>query len=177
MPFGFSDKNRRIALLIGRLILGGIFLAAAYGKLRPQIPDTPWSVASVKTSLSFFAMAVNSFQLLSDSQVSFVAHTLPFAELILGLWLLSGWQLRFSAAASSVLLIGFFGVMVRTYMQGLEINCGCFGPGERLGPWSLVRDGSMLAFSLAVTVVAFLGRAKGSRDTDAGARSDSHALA
>ena len=175
MPFGFSDKNRRIALLIGRLILAGIFLAAAYGKLRPQIPDTPWSVTSVKTSLSFFAMAVNSFQLLSDRQVSFVAHTLPFAELILGLWLLSGWLLRFSAGAASVLLVGFLGVMVRAYMQGLEINCGCFGPGERLGPWSLVRDGSMLAFSLAVTVVAFLGRPKGARA--AGAETDSRALA
>jgi uncharacterized membrane protein YphA (DoxX/SURF4 family) len=175
MPFRLSDKNRRIALVIGRLILAGIFLAAAYGKLRPQIPNTPWSVASVKTSLSFFAMAVNSFQLLSDSQVRFVAHTLPFAELILGLWLLCGWQLPFSAAAASVLLTGFLGVMVRTYRQGLEINCGCFGPGERLGPWSLLRDGSMLAFALAVTVIAFRSRAKGARA--AGAETDSRALA
>jgi uncharacterized membrane protein YphA (DoxX/SURF4 family) len=177
MPFGFSDKNRRIALLIGRLILAGIFLAAAYGKLRPQIPDTPWSVASVKTSLSFFAMAVNSFQLLSDSQVRLVAHTLPFAELILGLWLLSGWQLRFSAGTASLLLVGFLAVMVRTYMQGLEINCGCFGPGERLGPWSLVRDGSMLAFSLAVTVLAFRDQPKGARAAGTGAETDSRALA
>jgi uncharacterized membrane protein YphA (DoxX/SURF4 family) len=175
MPFALSGKNRRVALIIGRLILAGIFLVAACAKLRPQIPDTPWSIASVKTSLSFFAMAVNSFQLLSDSQVSFVAHTLPFAELILGLWLLSGWQLPFSAAAASVLLTGFFGVMVRTYMQGLEINCGCFGPGERLGPWSLVRDGSMLAFALAVTVGAFLARPKSSRA--AGTETDSRALA
>jgi uncharacterized membrane protein YphA (DoxX/SURF4 family) len=177
MPSSFTGKNRRIALVIGRIILAAIFLVAAYAKLRPQIPDTPWSVASVKTSLSFFAMSVNSFQLLTDRQVSFVAHTLPFAELILGLWLLSGWQLRFSAGAASVLLAGFLGVMVRTYMQGLEINCGCFGPGERLGPWSLVRDASMLAFSLAVTVVAFLGRPKGARAAGAGAETDSRVLA
>jgi uncharacterized membrane protein YphA (DoxX/SURF4 family) len=175
MPFGWSDKNRRIALVIGRLILAGIFLVAAYAKLRPQIPNTPWSVASVKTSLSFFAMAVNSFQLLSDNQVGFVAHTLPFAELILGLWLLSGWQLPFSAGAASLLLTGFFGVMVHTYRQGLEINCGCFGPGERLGPWSLVRDGSMLAFALAVTVIAFWGRVRAARA--AGAETGSRALA
>ena len=174
MSSATSAKNRRVALMIGRIVLAGIFLAASYAKLRPQIPDTPWSVAAVKTSLSFFAMEVNSFQLLSDSQVSFVAHTLPFAELILGLWLLSGWQLPFSAGAASALLIGFFSVMVHTYRQGLEINCGCFGPGERLGPWSLVRDGSMLAFALAVTIVAFVARPKGS--TTAGAETDSRAL-
>jgi uncharacterized membrane protein YphA (DoxX/SURF4 family) len=175
MPSPFTGKNRRIALVIGRIVLAGIFLVAAYAKLRPQIPDTPWSVASVKTSLSFFAMEVNSFQILSDRQVSFVAHTLPFGELFLGLWLLSGWQLPFSAAAASAVLIGFFSVMVRTYMQGLEINCGCFGPGERLGPWSLVRDGSMLAFALAVTIVAFLARPKSSGA--AGAETGSRALA
>ena len=55
MSSASSDKNRRIALVIGRFILAGIFLVSSYAKLRPQIPDTPWSVASVKTSLSFFS--------------------------------------------------------------------------------------------------------------------------
>ena len=46
--------------------------------------------------------------------------------------------------------------MVRSYFLGLEINCGCFGPGERLGPMTLLRDGSLLALAIAVTVGAFL---------------------
>ena len=50
--------------------------------------------------------------------------------------------------------------MVRTYMAGLEINCGCFGPGERLGPLTLLRDGSLLALGLAVTIGAFMLRRK-----------------
>jgi hypothetical protein len=45
---------------------------------------------------------------------------------------------------------------VRSYRMGLEINCGCFGPGERLGPVTLLRDGSLLALALAVTIGAFL---------------------
>jgi uncharacterized membrane protein YphA (DoxX/SURF4 family) len=175
MSSATSAKNRRVALLIGRVVLAGIFLFAAYAKLRPQIPDTPWSAAAIKTSLSFFAMEVNSFQLLSDSQVSFVAHTLPFAELMLGLWLLSGWQLPFSGAAASALLAGLFGVMVRTYVRGLEINCGCFGPGERLGIGSLLRDASMLAFALAVTAVAFVSRPESG--STAGAETESRETA
>jgi putative oxidoreductase len=155
-----EDGNfRRIFLLIGRLAFAAIFLFAAYAKLKPQAA-TPWSVASVKTSLSMFAMQVDSYQLLPPQAVSAAAHWLPFIELTLGIWLLTGLWLRYSSLFTTLLLGGFFVLMVRTYSMGLEINCGCFGPGEKLGLKSLLRDGSLLALSLAVTVCAFLSRRK-----------------
>jgi uncharacterized membrane protein YphA (DoxX/SURF4 family) len=150
---------RRIFLLLGRLALGAMFLFAAYAKLKPQAA-MPWSVGSVRTSLSMFAMQVDSYQLLSPGAVSLSAHALPFVELAVGLWLLTGLWLRFSTSITTLLLAGFFALMVRTYSLGLEINCGCFGPGEQLGKKSLLRDGSLLAFSLAVTICAFLVRKK-----------------
>jgi uncharacterized membrane protein YphA (DoxX/SURF4 family) len=158
-----SDEPRgnlgRILLLAGRLALAAIFLFAAYAKMKPQIA-VPWSVASVKTSLSMFAMQVDSFQLLSQSAVNFVAHSLPPFELFLGLWLLSGIFLRYSALVATLLLGGFLTVIIRTYVAGLEINCGCFGPGEKIGPRNIVQDGSFLALGLAVTIGAFLIRRK-----------------
>lgn len=150
-----KGKTWRVLLLLARIALAVIFLAAAYAKLKPQT-DMPWSAASVKTSLSIFAMQVDSYQLLPETQVNLAAHLLPPFELVLGLWLLSGVALRFSSVLTTILLGGFFAVMVRTFALGLEINCGCFGPGERLGPRTLLRDGSLLALSLAVTVGAFL---------------------
>jgi hypothetical protein len=116
----------------------------------------PWSGSSIKTSLSLFAMQVDSYQLLPPQLVSPAAHFLPPFELFLGLWLLSGVLLRYASLVTTLLLGAFFAVMVRTYMAGLEINCGCFGPGERLGPLTLLRDGSLLALALAVTIGAFL---------------------
>jgi putative oxidoreductase len=145
----------RTLLLIGRVGLASIFLYAAYAKLKPQVPG-PWSVGAVKTSLSMFAMQVDSYQLLSSSSADFVAHALPFFELFLGLWILSGIALRLSSLASTLLLGGFFVTMVRTYAMGLEINCGCFGPGEHLGVKTLLRDGSILALSIAVVGGAFI---------------------
>src|SRR5579863_9631914 len=154
-----STENRGglgpILLTVGRLALAGIFLFAAYAKLKPQAA-MPWSGASIRTSLSMFAMQVDSYQLLPPQLVSPAAHFLPLFELFLGLWLLSGVWLRYSSLATTVLLGVFFALMVRTYRMGLEINCGCFGPGERLGPKTLLRDGSLLAFGLAVTIGAFL---------------------
>lgn len=144
----------RTLLIIGRLILAGIFLFAAYAKLKPQAA-MGWSVSSMKISLSMFAMQVDSYQLLPPQLVGFAAHFLPLFELFLGLWLLSGVLFRYSALVTTVLLGAFFAMMVRTYRMGLEINCGCFGPGERLGVGTLLRDGSLLALALAITVGAF----------------------
>lgn len=144
-----------ILLLVGRLALAGIFLFAAYAKMKPQAA-MGWSGASVKTSLSMFAMQVDSYQLLPPQLVSPAAHFLPPFELFLGLWMLSGVLIRYSALMTTLLLGAFFAMMVRTYKMGLEINCGCFGPGERLGVGTLVRDGSLLALAIAVTVGAFV---------------------
>jgi uncharacterized membrane protein YphA (DoxX/SURF4 family) len=152
-------KLGRALLLVGRFALAAVFLVASYAKLKPQ-GAMAWSGASVKTSLAMFAMQVDSYQLLPVNAVNFVAHTLPPFELFLGLWLLSGIALRFSSLITTLLLAGFFTVMVRTYTLGLEVSCGCFGPGEQLGWKTLLRDGSLLALSLAVCAGTFLMRRK-----------------
>ena len=160
---GGSWTAGRVLLLIGRLALASVFLFAAYTKLRPALPG-PFSMDSLRLSLSLFATQVDSYQLLPERAVSLVAHTLPFIELVLGLLLLAGWKLRYFASLTSALLLAFFGVMLRSYAKGMEINCGCFGPGETLGVKTLLRDGSLLALSLAVTIGAFF-QGRGQRET------------
>jgi uncharacterized membrane protein YphA (DoxX/SURF4 family) len=150
-----SSRVGRILLLIGRLGLAAIFLVAAYAKLKPQVPG-PWTVGAVKTSLSMFAMQVDSYQLLPASSADFVAHTLPFFELFLGLWLLSGIALRLSSVAATLLLGGFYATLIRTYAKGIEINCGCFGPGERLTPKRLALEGLMIVLALGVAIGAYV---------------------
>lgn len=134
----------RWLLLAGRLILGGIFLYAGYVKLRQ-----PWML---------FAMSINSYQVVSESSTKLLAQTLPWFELALGLVLLTGWLLRWSATVASALLLFFFSVMLHAYMKNLEIFCGCFGVGEKLGPWTLMRDGSLAALAIAITTGALLVR-------------------
>lgn len=129
-------------LLAGRLILGGVFVYAGYTKLRQ-----PWML---------FAMSINSYQIVSESSTKILAQTLPWFELALGLMLLTGWILRWSATAASALLVFFFSVMLHAYMKNLEIFCGCFGVGEKLGPITLLRDGSLAALALAVAIGTFV---------------------
>ncbi|MGP8243928.1 MAG: MauE/DoxX family redox-associated membrane protein [Bryobacteraceae bacterium] len=138
-----SNTFRAAALLL-RLLLGGIFIYAAWTKLH-----TPWEL---------FAMSIDSYQILPLRAVEFVARTLPWFELAVGILLIAGIWLRGAAIATSLLLGVFFGLMVRAYATGQQINCGCFGPGELISWKTLLRDGSLLAASLALTWMAFARR-------------------
>lgn len=147
----------RILLLLGRVALALIFIYAAYAKTKPEA-NMRWSLGSVRISLSMFAMEVDSYQILPTWGVSLVAHVLPPFELLLGIWLLSGMALRYSSLITTLLLTGFFAVLLHAYATGQEISCGCFGPGEQIGPERLLIESGFLALALAVTIGAFLER-------------------
>jgi uncharacterized membrane protein YphA (DoxX/SURF4 family) len=150
---------RRAVIWIGRLVLAGIFMYAGYAKL--FLPNfIPWPLFalrfSLSTNLSNFAVQVEQYKLLSPAGVSFVAHTLPFAEIILGLLLLIGWQFRIWASLITLILIGFLGVVSRAYLLHMNINCGCFATPEPLTGMTVVRDGMLVALALLMTVFAFI---------------------
>jgi uncharacterized membrane protein YphA (DoxX/SURF4 family) len=144
---------RRAVILIGRLALGGIFLYAGYAKIfLPNMNPRP----PIKIALSLFAMQVDSYQMLKPQAVNLVAHTLPFAEIALGLLLWIGWQLRIWSTLTSLIILGFFTAVVRSYALGLQINCGCFANPEPLTISTVFRDGFLAALALVMTVFAFI---------------------
>jgi uncharacterized membrane protein YphA (DoxX/SURF4 family) len=132
---------RRGLLICGRLALAAVFLWAAYTKLRD-----PWMI---------FAMEIDAMHIVPAALVEPVARTLPWFELLLGVLLVIGIQTRYVASAASVLLVGFFGMLLLLYSRGFQGDCGCFGPGEQLGPKTLARDGVLVALSIWVTWEAF----------------------
>ncbi len=135
-------------IFIGRVALGFVFVYAAYTKLQ-----LPWIS---------FAAQIHAYKLswLSDDAVIFIAKTLPWCELVLGMLLLIGVQLRWVAAAASLLLLFFFAALVRSFALGMNIDCGCFGAGDRLTWKTLLREGVLLATSLSVAFGAFWTRRK-----------------
>jgi len=124
--------------------MAAVFLYAAYTKLRE-----PWLV---------FAMAIDAYQLLPQWAVLTLGRTIPWFELLLGLVLATGFALRYSAAASTLLLGVFLGIMIHAYAQGMKIDCGCFGLGEQISAQTLLRDSVLLAISLTLTLLALRQR-------------------
>jgi uncharacterized membrane protein YphA (DoxX/SURF4 family) len=136
--FADREMKTRVVTLVLRIVLGAIFVYSAWSKLKD-----PWSL---------FAMAVDSYQVLPLWGVEWVARTLPWIELVIGVLLIVGRWMRVATVACSLLLLVFFGLMVRAHLKGMEINCGCFGPGETISWKTLLRDGAMVAGSLVLTV-------------------------
>jgi uncharacterized membrane protein YphA (DoxX/SURF4 family) len=142
----FPNKTLRVVALVLRIVLGVVFVYAAWTKLR-----TPWEL---------FAMEVDAYQLLPLKAVELVARTLPWFELAVGLLLVTGFWLRSAAVATALLLAGFFALMVRAYAKGMEIPCGCFGANDIISWKTLLRDGSLLASAVALVVIGFIQRRK-----------------
>jgi uncharacterized membrane protein YphA (DoxX/SURF4 family) len=135
----------RPALIAGRIILAAIFLYAAYAKLRE-----PWML---------FAMSINSYKFLPQSMLEISARVLPWVELLLGIFLVVGWKLRWVASVAFALLLTFLIAMIRAKFMNLSIDCGCFGVGdEPLTAGRFVEEGMFLALASFVAVGDFVRR-------------------
>ncbi|MDE3168354.1 MAG: DoxX family membrane protein [Acidobacteriota bacterium] len=134
-----SSKSRvlTLAVWLARLILAGVFIYAGYIKVRE-----PWQL---------FAAAIAGYELVPMSVGVIIAKTFPWVEIAMGVALLIGWRLLPIASILTALVMLFFNVMLwRAYLQGKQIECGCFGPGEALNWVTLLRDGSLLAIAVLV---------------------------
>lgn len=133
----------KVLYWIFRLAIGGLFIYAGFTKIYP--PDRPF----------LFAIAISSYQLLPDALVIFVSRALPWFEIVLGLLVLIGWQLRWFASTAAALLGAFILAMGVTYARGIEADCGCFGLGEPISPATLARDSFILLMAVFVAVRAW----------------------
>ena len=129
-----------------RLILGLVFVYASYDKiLHPQA----------------FALAVYNYQLLPEAVINFVALTLPWLELFLGLCLLFSIWLPGATVVAAGLLVVFLGALAFNQIRGLDMHCGCFSTETKDGPAGLgtvLRDLGFLAISLHLLIVVIFFR-------------------
>src|SRR5256885_4301663 len=150
---------RRAVIWLGRLVLGGIFIYAGCSKLfLPNHIFWPFFFLkfSISTNIANFALQVEAFKLLPSLGVQFVAHTLPFTEIALGLLVLIGWRLRIWASLLTAIMLGFFFVVLRAYLLHMDINCGCFATPEPINLKKIFEDAALSGLALLMTIFAFI---------------------
>jgi uncharacterized membrane protein YphA (DoxX/SURF4 family) len=150
---------RRAVVWMGRLVLGGIFLYAGYSKA--FLPNQHWWPLfflkfSLSTNIANFALQVEAFKLLPPWGVQFVAHTLPFTEMALGLLVLIGWRLRIWAPLLTLIMLGFFVVVTRAYLLHMDINCGCFATPEPINLKKILEDAALSMLAVLMTYFSFI---------------------
>jgi uncharacterized membrane protein YphA (DoxX/SURF4 family) len=128
-------RNGFIPFLM-RVILGGIFIYAAAGKI--LYPEE-------------FSEAIANYQLVPVIFTNLIAITLPWVELIVGVMLLNGFRTQ-SANVVIFLMICIFSVGgVQALIRGLDINCGCFTEdSRRVGLIFLVEEAALIILSMFI---------------------------
>ena len=123
---------------IFRMFLGITFLYACYDKiLHPAL----------------FAEAVANYRFLPSFLIGLVAVTLPWVELMCGLFLILGLFVRSSALVASLLFSVFFVGLTSAVLRGIDINCGCFSvtnQGHSVDFSYILRDLGYLVLSIHV---------------------------
>jgi uncharacterized membrane protein YphA (DoxX/SURF4 family) len=108
--------------------LGAVFLFAAGWKL---------------VDLAAFEETVARFGIVLDAWVGAAARAVLLAEVLVGLGLVLGLpSARLGALALTLL---FLGVLAYGLHLGLDVDCGCFGPGEGVGLAQALRRDLVLA--------------------------------
>lgn len=130
--------------LIVRIILGGLFIYAAVPKImNPQD----------------FAINIENYQIVSASVSHYTAMFLPWLELYCGILIIINCLSRYSAIILSILLIVFIIALFSVTIRGLEINCGCFSPGEEGSDVSwlrIVEDLILLSMAMYLIFIDYI---------------------
>ncbi len=110
---------QRAALILARIALAAVFLWAAYAKLRD-----PWMI---------FAMEIDAMHIVPGAAVEFLARTMPWFELLLGVLLVIGLQMRYVASVATALLGGFCDAAGFCICAGFRAIAGVLGRGSSWG--------------------------------------------
>jgi uncharacterized membrane protein YphA (DoxX/SURF4 family) len=120
------------ALLLFRLVLGGIFVYAGVAKIIDP---------------AGFAQSIHNYQILPELLVQPAAIILPWVEVVGGAALLLRWWTGGASLLLSALMLVFFIALSITIARGLDISCGCFSStGAGKVSWLyLIRDFTLFA--------------------------------
>jgi hypothetical protein len=125
---------------IARQVVGVMFLLAGVSKMRDA---------------QAFSDAMVQYEVVSEPAARRVAPLVVAAEVVVGVWMLSG-LVPGAAGTVSLTLLAVFGYAMGVNLhRGRRIPCHCFGMSTRglIGPASVARLGVLAVFSGAVTVV------------------------
>jgi len=130
-------KGSDFSGLFGRLVVGGVLLYAGFMK-------------AVGPSAEF-AAAIAAYKILPSAWVTPLALGLPYVEMWVGLFVLTGFYTRRAALAAAALFILFVLTLASARVRGIDLaSCGCFGSDTLSPRYTLILDTALLALSVMV---------------------------
>lgn len=127
-----TPKWMQIAGVLGRLIVGGVFVFAGVVKLLDP---------------ASFAQDIANYQAFPHWTWNLAAAIVPVTEVFAGLAVLVGFKRRAAALVLGSLTLAFIGLILSVIMRDIDLSCGCFGEAaeaSEVGWPLLIRDVGLL---------------------------------
>jgi hypothetical protein len=104
-----------------------------------------WSAAAHLANPYHFLASVYEYQLVGQTAGTWIATLVPFVQLVVAACLVTRVALPGALLTASVMFLAFTSAQGIALARGLEINCGCFGPGGgiQVGAASLATSGAL----------------------------------
>jgi uncharacterized membrane protein YphA (DoxX/SURF4 family) len=106
--------------LVLRVVLGGLFIYAAYTKF---------------IDLDAAKRSVMAYRLFPSDIAKIIGLSVPIIEVALGLLLVFGLFTRVAALALTFLLVIYIGGIISVWARHIMIDCGCFSQGGFIKSW------------------------------------------
>lgn len=125
-----------ILTMISRLIVGAVFIYAAYYKI---------------VDPASFAKSIWFYHIMPGNLINALAIVLPMLELLCGLGLILGIFYRGSVLWMNLMMVVFMIAISTAIYRGISIDCGCFkaSAASSESAWdTLLRDGLLLGMTI-----------------------------
>lgn len=121
--------------LIARVFVGGFFVYAAVPKIIEPLA---------------FATSISLYGMMPSWSVNAYALVIPWLELLVGVCLVVGYKVKTSSALAGIMLLMFTAAVAWAVINGLSIDCGCFGAegGEQVGWLKVAQNLGMTALCI-----------------------------
>jgi uncharacterized membrane protein YphA (DoxX/SURF4 family) len=121
---------------IARVVVGFVLIMASIPKVAEPIA---------------FAKTIQAYQIVPTFLVNISAISIPWLELVIGIFLIFGLLLRGSSLLSAALFAAFSILIAVSLFRGLSIDCGCFGPNSSPLSWMrFCEDIGLMLFSILI---------------------------
>lgn len=127
--------TNKYSILLYRIILSVVFIFAGLEKIIS--PDV-------------FAESISNYKLFPNFSINIIAITVPWIELITGLFLLFGITIKETLKIINSMMLFFIIIILFALVRGLDIECGCFGThnAQKVGFIKLFENTILLSFGI-----------------------------
>jgi uncharacterized membrane protein YphA (DoxX/SURF4 family) len=123
--------------LFGRVIVGGVLIYAGFMKAAGPTAE--------------FSAILEAYELFPPFLLTPLSSLLPYVEMWVGLFILSGFCTRQAALAAALLATSFAVSVGSTFLRHIDLTtCGCFGAHSLTPHQTMVLDIVLLGLSLVV---------------------------